>query len=257
MNNKITSIAAALVAKAGTNASAGIGANLTSKQESTTTARKRVTSCTNSFNNLNHQSTDSDQLEATNSCRHQIGTNLSDLSVCWHKMTWPEHCNKCGEPFYKANQFVCEKCDSEDDPVAGTLRNEFFDKSMGKKGGQSSDQAFSNSSTLSSLFSNIAPLSDTQTPETDSEELASVEYLTRKNFEDEFSSMIINSTCGSEIALSSDEFKSIPRHDITKSIAAVPSILTDKYYLHLSVALSGIACSKITKNSKILPYKKI
>ncbi len=228
MNNKITSIAAALVAKAGTNASAGIGANLSDKQEST---RKRITSCTtNSSNSLTAKNSESDQIEATNSCKHQIGTNLSELSVCWHKMTWPDNCNRCGEPFYRVNQFECEKCDSEDDLVAGALRNEFFDKSLDIKGGLSSNPTLS-SSTLSSLFLNIAPISDCQPLKEEknlNEDLAGVEYLTRKNFEDEFSSMIINSTCGGSNKVLSSEFDSMPNHDITKSITAVPSILTDK-----------------------------
>lgn len=100
MNNKISSIAAALVAKAGTNASAGVGAL---KAESTgADARKRVTNCmhTNSPNLSNNLECN----ETTGSCehkQHQIGTNLVELSVCWHKTTWSEHCHKCGEPFYK------------------------------------------------------------------------------------------------------------------------------------------------------------
>jgi hypothetical protein len=34
---------------------------------------------------------------------HQIGTNLSELSVCWHKMSSSDDCEKCGEPFYEGN----------------------------------------------------------------------------------------------------------------------------------------------------------
>ena len=35
--------------------------------------------------------------------KHQIGTNLSELSVCWHKMSSSDVCEKCGEPFYEGN----------------------------------------------------------------------------------------------------------------------------------------------------------
>lgn len=115
MNDKITSIAAALVAKAGTNASAGIGA-LTSESNSTGAdgTRKRVTSCMH----LPHSNNGTlERIGATKHVRgqssgggsgsssmsehkHQIGTSLADLKVCWHKPTWPEQCFKCGEPFY-------------------------------------------------------------------------------------------------------------------------------------------------------------
>ncbi len=45
-----------------------------------------------------------------NSFSHQIGTNMSELSVCWHKTTDKHECTQCGEPFYEANQFSCPKC---------------------------------------------------------------------------------------------------------------------------------------------------
>lgn len=165
MNNKITSIAAALVAKAGTNASAGIGIKATLPDTSIDT-KKRLTNCMN--NSLAAE-------EVNEQIQHQIGTNLADLSVCWHKTTWPEHCIKCGEPFYKANQSSCEKCnDCEENFVAGTLKN-----SLSAISSESSLLNFN--STLSQHDSLV-------------KNLPSVEYITRKNFEDEFSSLIINST---------------------------------------------------------------
>lgn len=167
MNNKITSIAAALVAKAGTNASAGIGIKTLTDSSSSIDGRKKVTSCMNS-SLVNEE------------IQHQIGTNLADLSVCWHKMTWPEHCTKCNEPFYKANQSCCEKCtDTEDNFVAGTLKNSL-----------SSENSILNFSTLNQHDSLVKNLS-------------SVEYVTRMNFEDEFSSLIINSTKDSNEFLTS------------------------------------------------------
>lgn len=106
MNNKITSIAAALVAKAGTNASDGIG-SLTS-EDSADGTRKRVTSCMNhAYSNGTLERTGTTRHARGQSSggnasehKHQIGTNLADLSVCWHKPTWPEQCFKCGEPYY-------------------------------------------------------------------------------------------------------------------------------------------------------------
>ena len=103
MNNKITSIAAALVAKAGTNASAGIGAS-TIDDKSLEGQRKRVTTCMNNINPNASSNINSECNKITGSCdnkQHQIGTNLAELSVCWHKTSWPEQCARCGEPFYK------------------------------------------------------------------------------------------------------------------------------------------------------------
>jgi hypothetical protein len=98
--NKITSIAAALVAKAGTNASAGIGALASEDSSGIDNARRRVTNCMHNVHSSNSTLERSLKPTSVGDHKHQIGTNLSDLSVCWHKPTWPEQCSKCGEPYY-------------------------------------------------------------------------------------------------------------------------------------------------------------
>jgi hypothetical protein len=51
---------------------------------------------------LSHtSSTNSDEATSSNNIAHQIGTNLAELTVCWHKMDInTEECSKCGKPFY-------------------------------------------------------------------------------------------------------------------------------------------------------------
>ena len=172
-NTKITSIAAVAAKAVNTNASAGIGASSVTKSLDRTVCINNGIRCNESIGSCETQ--------------HQIGTNLADLTVCWHKLSLPEHCVKCGEPFYKANQFCCEKCEQIDEfLIAGTLSDEFFDSIKKKK-----FHTDSNCSTLLSII-NSNSLNDVDSLKHLSE-LPMLTYLTRKNFEDEFSSLVITS----------------------------------------------------------------
>ena len=54
----------------------------------------------NNYNNIHNNNNKNDEsIDSFNI--HQIGTNLADLSVCWHKMSLSDQCGKCGLPFYK------------------------------------------------------------------------------------------------------------------------------------------------------------
>lgn len=91
----ITALAAAVAASANTNASAGIGTsnhfNKTTNNNAFNIHHKRV----NCINNSLDKNSDNSQIV------HQIGTNLVNLTVCWHKMN--DNCSKCNEPIYKGN----------------------------------------------------------------------------------------------------------------------------------------------------------
>ena len=102
--NNFSAIAAAVAAAANRNASAGIGIE-----------RKSSSSvCTHASNEFNDAENDSNQKQ------HQIGTNLADLTVCWHRTNTSESCHKCGQPFYNANQLICDKCQATNENVDKT-----------------------------------------------------------------------------------------------------------------------------------------
>ncbi len=102
--NNFSAIAAAVAAAANRNASAGIG--IESKPSTNT--------CSHASNDSNDKDNESNQKQ------HQIGTNLADLTVCWHRTTSSECCNKCGQPFYNANQLTCERCQATNENVDKT-----------------------------------------------------------------------------------------------------------------------------------------
>jgi hypothetical protein len=127
--NSFASIAAA-VAAAAANASAGITSPVLSpslklKSSSSNNKNKNImcihhshfnnvcvspnmisnasndnTFTSNEFNNNNNNKNLKNGLTLNT---HQIGTNLSELSVCWHKMSASDVCENCGEPFYEGN----------------------------------------------------------------------------------------------------------------------------------------------------------
>ena len=174
-NTKLSSIAAVAAKAVNTKASAGIGASTVSKNLERTVCMNNAMHCNESMN-------------ACMETQHQIGTNLADLTVCWHKLGLPEHCVKCGEPFYKANQFSCEKCEQIDEfLIAGTLSDEFFD-SIKKNKFHKTD---SNCSTLLSIINSNSPSLNDGDSLKYLNELPVLTYLTRKNFEQEFSSLVI------------------------------------------------------------------
>jgi hypothetical protein len=106
----ITAFAAAV---ANTNASAGIGAfNFFNYNKNTSNNIpinsdinniKRIM-CTHNNNNFENKSISSNDLKESINL-HQIGTNLSDLSVCWHKMN-ADSCKNCNETLYKGKYLI-------------------------------------------------------------------------------------------------------------------------------------------------------
>ena len=94
--NSFTAIAAAVSSAANTNASTGIfnynspKANEKSNLIATT---KKV---------LSHSDT-----PECNPDSHQIGTNLAEQSVCWHRVSMSDNCQFCGHPYYEG---LLEKC---------------------------------------------------------------------------------------------------------------------------------------------------
>ena len=88
--NSFTAIAAAVTSAANANASAGIfNYNNNSKSDKT-----KITSSQNrKFQHL--------EANECNGDSHKIGTNLADLSVCWHRTSMPDNCQFCGHPFYE------------------------------------------------------------------------------------------------------------------------------------------------------------
>jgi Ras association domain-containing protein 2/4 len=163
--NSLTAIAAAVTSAAQANASAGIfNYNI-----SNTPPAKAIIK-TNSTGDSQHI-----QECYSEAHHHQIGTNLADLSVCWHKVTLPDNCQFCGHPFYEANQFLCHNCN-------GTTNNEkilleedlsIFEKIMPK------DED----------LNLMATLNDTSKDET----------AAKFSFELEFSSLILNSNLSTAV----------------------------------------------------------
>ena len=96
--NSFTAIAAAVSSAANSNASAGIF-NYNSPKNELNKSKLMI--------NKKSQESPSEPCHVDS---HQIGTNLADLSVCWHRVSMSDNCKSCGQPFYEANQFMCEKC---------------------------------------------------------------------------------------------------------------------------------------------------
>lgn len=156
MNNSVAALAVAtLAANANKSASAGV------LGESATLCNQSLELKT-SPPNFCLPVTPSPVLECAK-ISHQIGTNLADLSVCWHKMENVEACKKCGRPFYNANQFECDVCcaasSSTTTTTMSTKDEEEFDAATLSTTASSSDEA----------------------------------EQTRKSFQEEFSSLIIKS----------------------------------------------------------------
>ena len=106
MNANFTAIAASIAASANANASAGI-AGTANRSAAMGTDENRRSMC---IHNVLKRGSDLNSLTARGDrppssdmhSLHQIGTNLADLSVCWHKISsFPDHCEKCGGAFYK------------------------------------------------------------------------------------------------------------------------------------------------------------
>lgn len=93
---------ATLTASANKSASAGL---LGQNQSPTICINQNIESASPSnlyiYNHSKEASTSNDSSFLDNKLCHQIGTNLSDLSVCWHKMDNVESCESCGKPFYE------------------------------------------------------------------------------------------------------------------------------------------------------------
>ena len=86
--SNITAFAASVAA---TNASAGISTfNIFNMNKNASNIEKRKIMCI-------HNMYSNENIQKQNSI-HQIGTNLADLAVCWHKMN--ENCKKCKGVIY-------------------------------------------------------------------------------------------------------------------------------------------------------------
>ena len=107
--NSFASIAAVVNAAANRNASEGILNN--NNNTHSQTSNKRFV-CTHSHANETSSSNDAGLINNdltkkllisndNNNTHHQIGTNLFDLTVCWHKVDMSDVCDNCGHPFYE------------------------------------------------------------------------------------------------------------------------------------------------------------
>jgi hypothetical protein len=248
--NFAASIAAAITASASKNASAGIAAASSFSSNVESDKIKRANNnfmCIHTTNNIlntkcDASSVESEQLQNLNRksigdissdqqqtlIGHQIGTNLNDLTVCWHKMPSSEECTKCGQPYYKVNQFVCEPCSrNELKPKSNSLGGnrsamnfvESIELSLLKKPtiNPSRQEPLIDENTSSSAVANVISVSDTiklsraaksllNDEHDESETLltlkeiqtlneqASGSYLSRKSFDEEFSSLVIHAS---------------------------------------------------------------
>lgn len=106
-SNQIPSLSiATLTANASKSASAGLMGQVGRAYETTCIADLKSPSnfC------LHSSSTAGDSSSILDSkLSHQIGTNLTDLSVCWHKMENFEACRKCGKTLYDGTYISSNK----------------------------------------------------------------------------------------------------------------------------------------------------
>lgn len=143
-------------------------------------------SCLNNHTNFN--SNDDESFIKDNKLLHQIGTNLVDLSVCWHKMAKKEKCNKCGKSISKSsqNQNFCDKCIKKYN-INQTLM--LTQTQMEPKVEEEKQQKVKipnqvEDSSIQTLIEKIEPIVDEH----------KTDDLTRKSYQEEFSSLIIKST---------------------------------------------------------------
>jgi hypothetical protein len=88
--NSLTAFAAAVTSATNANASAGIfNYNTSVKSE-----KPKIL-----LSQLKRAHSD----ECASSESHQIGTNLAEQSVCWHRVAMSDNCQRCGHPFYEGN----------------------------------------------------------------------------------------------------------------------------------------------------------
>ena len=187
----LSALAAAVAASANTNASAGIGVlnlfthiNSSSNNNKSTDSHLSTTSSVSIDSNLNEFNKRIICINKNSEITlHQIGTNLVDLTVCWHKMN--DNCNKCNAVIYKANQFFCDKCGDEfklnsSSTYSGALETPRKHEPL-------------NDLTISSTL-----LTDLDTNSLIRHDLFESAELTRKSFEEEFSTLIVNSTKGNK-----------------------------------------------------------
>ena len=109
--NSFASIAAVVNAAANRNASEGILNNNNNNTHSQTNNKRFV--CTHSHANETSSLNDADLIKKllisndnNNNAHHQIGTNLFDLTVCWHKVDMSDVCDNCGHPFYEGKHLL-------------------------------------------------------------------------------------------------------------------------------------------------------
>ena len=87
--NSLTAFAAAVSSATNANASAGIfNYNTSVKCEKPKMSLSQV------------KRAHSDEC-ASSGDSHQIGTNLADQSVCWHRVSMSDNCQNCGHPYYE------------------------------------------------------------------------------------------------------------------------------------------------------------
>ena len=166
--NNLSAFTATLAASANKSASAGIISD--SNPSNDINSNNRKTACTHS-DAFDCVHTEDSSENGNQLLMHQIGTNLADLSVCWHKLNISDTCQKCSMPFYEANQFICESC---------FIKEQTFTKQ--------------NAQGTASLFSTkMTPLTENDQQGEDLIDFSTV----KNNFEDEFSSLIKNSTFNS------------------------------------------------------------
>jgi len=90
--NSLTAFAAAVSSATNANASAGIfNYNTSVKSEKPKISLSQV------------KRSHSDEC-ASSPDSHQIGTNLVEQSVCWHRVPLSDNCQKCGHPFYEGKR---------------------------------------------------------------------------------------------------------------------------------------------------------
>lgn len=216
----LTALAAAVAASANTNASAGIGAlnlfnhnknNNNNSSNCNSSAATKLNASTTLTSNLNEFNKRIICINKTSEITlHQIGTNLVDLTVCWHKMN--DNCNKCNEPIYKANQFYCEKCSDEVK----------MNSSLTYTGALETSQNEANNLYEESENLTLRTVStDIDTSSLIKQEFFESAELTRKSFDEEFATLIINSTGGKSLGAAVNSlFTSKPKDLITSDTIA-------------------------------------
>lgn len=75
-------------------------AGIVGETGSSTNGVKKAGNCSRLDESCSHCEEETTTHDDEKSLVHQIGTNLADLSVCWHKLSSPDACGRCGQPFY-------------------------------------------------------------------------------------------------------------------------------------------------------------